>query len=104
MSSVEQDDSGLLGRPVIDIAGVAVGHVAGLYWDAEALRPAWVAVTVDARQATVLVPIEVASVNAAGQIALPYAQAVLATAPAPEAQVLTTEQTARLRDHYGLIT
>ena len=83
MSSVEHDDSGLLGRPVIDIAGVAVGHVSSLYWDAEALRPAWITVTLDAPQANVLVPIEVASVNAAGQIAVPYDETVLAAAPVP---------------------
>lgn len=91
----------LIGAGVRDAGGAEVAKVRALLVDPVTGAGRWLAVELS-DGATAVVPVEVASIDGSGQVALPYSEATLRAAPVSAGAMVTEDEATRLLEHYGL--
>jgi hypothetical protein len=98
------DVLGWTGFELDDVGGKAVGRVEGVYADAEAGGPVWLAVTTGRRRGakTIVVPLRECA-GAPGRVWTAQERATLRDAPAVDpARPLLREHEATICAHYGI--
>jgi hypothetical protein len=94
----------LMGAPVVDKAGRAVGAAAALLVDPQSLEGRWLRIALIDNPAwprRTVVPLAAASVDVAGRMVLPWSADTVANAPQVGDQI-SDEQAFALDHYYGL--